>query len=240
MYPAFILTMLVFSHFVPAYVIPRYDFIFIVCIGFLGYMVKQRYHTLRDVGIIALLYYLGLMLEIYKVKTNSFIYYEFGYTEFLGVPLFSGLIYSSLASVLIIAQQKVGLVINTLGNRYLTFGLGMSIYFSFFIPALFYYLQYILLGVAVVFFYKTNVVVFYNNRVYTFPLLFVFGVGAAVAVLAQVLIANVCVFSYTVQHTGWQGPVIQKAASIILAGIAFFIIGADRVLYNKLPDADKN
>jgi uncharacterized membrane protein YoaT (DUF817 family) len=116
----------------------------------------------------------------------------------------------------------------------------MAIYFSFFIPAPFYYLQYILLAIAVVFFYKTNVVVFFNNGAYTFPLVVVFGACAAVAVLAQLLVNNVDVFSYTVQHTGWQGLVVQKAASITLASIAFFIIGADRILYNKLPEADKN
>lgn len=78
--------------------INRYDAILIILLIVQYLMYRSGLETLDEIKVICIFHCIGLLLEIYKVRMGSWSYPEPGVTKLLGVPLYSGFMYASVAS----------------------------------------------------------------------------------------------------------------------------------------------
>ncbi len=97
-FPVAIFGTLAVSKWIDVPFIHRYDLILLVLIIVQYLMYRSRLETLEEIKVICVFHIIGLMLELYKVHMGSWSYPEPGYTKWLGVPLYSGFMYASVAS----------------------------------------------------------------------------------------------------------------------------------------------
>jgi uncharacterized membrane protein YoaT (DUF817 family) len=70
--------------------IPRYDLLFIICILVQLVMYFTGLETRDEVYVITFFHFLGLVMELHKVRVGSWSYPEEAFTKFGGVPLYAG------------------------------------------------------------------------------------------------------------------------------------------------------
>ncbi|WP_206731610.1 DUF817 family protein [Companilactobacillus metriopterae] len=76
----------------------RYDLLLILAIIFQIALIVTGYETWQEVKVILIFHVVGLILEIFKTSIGMWAYPEPAYTKILGVPLYSGFMYSSVGS----------------------------------------------------------------------------------------------------------------------------------------------
>jgi uncharacterized membrane protein YoaT (DUF817 family) len=55
-----------------------------------AFMYFTKLETGRELLVITMFHFLGMVMEVYKIAMGSWYYPEFAYTKMLGVPLYSG------------------------------------------------------------------------------------------------------------------------------------------------------
>ncbi|MCB8931942.1 MAG: DUF817 domain-containing protein [Fimbriimonadaceae bacterium] len=126
----FIFAMLAVSHW--QHLLPRYDFMLLTCLGMQFCMVWSGLESKKELVAVCAFHAVGLGLELFKVSQGSWIYPEFAFTKFLGVPLFSGFMYASVASYVFQAYRVFDLEVSDMPNRAcLLLGVGL-VYANFF------------------------------------------------------------------------------------------------------------
>lgn len=78
--------------------IPRYDLVLLLCLAVQWLMVKSRMESVEELKVISMFHVLGLALEVWKVRHGSWNYPDAGVLRIGDVPLYSGFMYSSVAS----------------------------------------------------------------------------------------------------------------------------------------------
>ncbi len=195
------------------------------------WMYRQKWETIDEVLVICLFHYLGLMMEIYKVRMGSWSYPEFGYTKVLGVPLYSGFMYASVASFMCQAWRRFDLEITGWGSRTRAMLLGMAIYFNFFTHHYLYDVRYILFAFVLINFYKAKVGFTTNGKRRWMPVPLSFVLIGFFIWLAENIATFFGAWKYTYQHTGWQVVSLQKIGSWTLMCIVSYIIIAELKFY---------
>ncbi len=130
MFAFFVFAMLGISYLVPW--IPRYDFMLVTCLSMQVYMVRKGLESRREMIAITAFHVIGLILESYKVRHGSWTYPEFAYTKFYGVPLYSGFMYSSVASYIFQACRVFDLEFTKMPKRRWALAGVALIYLNFF------------------------------------------------------------------------------------------------------------
>lgn len=110
----------------------RYDFILIVCILVQALMVYFKLETIDEVKVISLFHIIGLGLELFKVHMGSWAYPEYAFSKIGDVPLYSGFMYSSVASYICQAWKRFDLKILNWPHNGITYPLATLIYLNFF------------------------------------------------------------------------------------------------------------
>ncbi len=131
-FPVAIFCTMAFSKFVKIPYLPRYDFILIVCILVQLAMVYKKIESIDEVKVISLFHIIGLVLEIYKIHIGSWSYPEDAYTKIAGVPLYSGFMYSSIASYVCQSWKRMELRFLNWPEKWITVILSVLIYLNFF------------------------------------------------------------------------------------------------------------
>src|SRR5688572_17156339 len=70
--------------------LPRYDLLFLVCIGIQILLIKLKWESPREAGVIAVFHLVGIALEWFKVNAGSWSYPEDAFFKIGGVPLYAG------------------------------------------------------------------------------------------------------------------------------------------------------
>ncbi len=111
-FPVVIFVALAVTDRVPLPLLPRYDWLLAICLGMQWWMVRSGLETRDELKVISVFHLIGLALELFKVHHGSWSYPDEGYSKVLGVPLYSGFMYASVASYLCQAWRRldVGLV----------------------------------------------------------------------------------------------------------------------------------
>lgn len=157
LFPAGIFIILGLSKLLPDGMMPRYDFILLMCLLLQYAMVRFKLETLDEFKVICLFHVIGLALELYKVHMGSWAYPEFAVTKWGGVPLYSGFMYASVASYICQAWKVFDLSISHWPKRYLTYPMATAIYLNFFTHHYVIDLRWILTGLLFIIFYKSMV-----------------------------------------------------------------------------------
>lgn len=113
--------------------IPRYDFSLILCLLAQAVLLWTRLETVAEFKMICVFHLAGLALELFKVHHGSWTYPGFAYTKVAGVPLFSGFMYSSIASYMIQAWRRFDLRFTGFPSWYAAIAGGLGIYANFFL-----------------------------------------------------------------------------------------------------------
>ncbi|MER3329109.1 MAG: DUF817 family protein, partial [Candidatus Kapaibacterium sp.] len=128
LFPAFIFLMLAISSVINLDFISRYDFLFVACILAQYILVKTGIESKREVLVIMGFHIIGFVLEVHKVNVGSWSYPEDAITKIAGVPLYSGFMYSSVASYICRAWENFELKIEYWPSNIITIPLGFAIY----------------------------------------------------------------------------------------------------------------
>jgi uncharacterized membrane protein YoaT (DUF817 family) len=213
--------------------LPRYDFILICCILFQLFLYLNKYESKNEVKVVFIFHFAGLLLELFKVQIGSWSYPEFAYSKVLMVPLYSGFMYSCVASYMLNAWKKFDIKISNWPSKYISWSLGFSIYFNFFTNHFIPDLRYFISVFIVLFFYKTKVGFKIHNVQYQMPLLLSFVLIGIFIWFAENIATFLGAWKYSYQHLSWKMVKYHKISSWILLVIFSFVIIAENKI-NKL------
>ena len=224
LFPVFIFGMLALSRVFDHAALPRYDFLLIVCVLAQILLFASGIESKREVAVIFIFHALGVLLELHKVNVGSWSYPEEAYTKFLGVPLYSGFMYSSVASYICRAWEHFELKITHWPHSALAIAVGAIIYANFFTNAYFMDLRWYIIPVLMLVFWKTKVRFNTNGAVRQMPMLLSFVLIGFFIWLAENIATFLGAWKYAHQHEGWQLVDTGKLTSWSLLVIVSVIV----------------
>lgn len=223
-FPVFIFGMLAVSRMVDGAFIPRYDFLLIVCLLAQIVLFLIGIESKREVAVIFIFHGLGVLLELHKVNVGSWSYPEEAFTKFAGVPLYSGFMYSSVASYICRAWDNFELKIVHWPHWALAVVSGGFIYVNFFTNAFMMDLRWYIIPFVFVVFWRTKVEFNTNGVVRQMPMLLSFVLIGFFIWLAENIATFLGAWKYAYQHEGWQLVEAGKLTSWSLLVIVSVII----------------
>lgn len=131
-FPVAVFCTLAISKLIDTPLIPRYDFILIVCILVQWLMVYLKLESIDELKMISIFHIIGTVLEMFKVHMESWSYPEFAFAKVCGVPLYSGFMYASVASYICQAWKRLDLKFINWPPVYVTYPIAVLIYINFF------------------------------------------------------------------------------------------------------------
>ncbi len=169
---------------------------------------------------------IGLGLEIYKVHMGSWSYPEPGLMKLFGVPLYSGFMYSSVASYICQAWKRFDLKMTNWPNIWLVSSLCITIYANFFTHHFIMDFRWILIVLVLVLFRKhmfiSKLVRLNSKCLYLFP----FYASPFFIYLAENIASFYGAWSYPDQLIAWRPVHVSKITSWYLLVIISIIIVA--------------
>jgi len=228
-FPVFIFGMLALSRVFDHSILPRYDFLLIVCVLAQIVLFLSGIESRREVAVIFIFHALGVLLELHKVHVGSWSYPEEAYTKFAGVPLYSGFMYSSVASYICRAWENFELKMINWPKPILAIAAGAIIYINFFTNAFVMDLRWWIIPALFVIFWKTKVEFNTNGIIRTMPMLLAFVLIGFFIWLAENIATFLGAWKYAYQHEGWQLVDTGKLTSwSLLVIVSVIIVGAFR------------
>ncbi len=223
-FPAFIFILLGISHVIIIPGLPRYDFLLLACLAIQALMVWTKLETIDELKVITLFHLIGLALEIFKVQMGSWAYPEEAYTKVLGVPLYSGFMYASVASYLCQAWRRLDITLTGWPHYLITVPLGASIYLNFFLHHFWLDVRWYLTFLIFAGFWRTRVYYRVNHQQHMMPLWLSFVFIGFFIWLAENIATLLGAWQYPNQQHGWHMVSVSKISSWFLLVIVSFII----------------
>lgn len=114
--------------------IPRYDLLLLIAIVLQAWLLRHGFETWDEFKAIMAFHVVGFALEAFKTSASvqSWAYPEFAYSKVLGVPLFSGFMYSAVGSYVIQAWRLMNVRIIRAPPHWMAGLLATLIYLNFF------------------------------------------------------------------------------------------------------------
>ncbi|WP_425517338.1 DUF817 domain-containing protein [Paenibacillus solanacearum] len=204
----------------------RYDAILLILLAVQFLMYRSGLETRDELKVIGVFHGIGLLLEIYKVKMGSWSYPEPGYTKLLGVPLYSGFMYASVASFMCQIWRRLRMELTGWPGLAAAGLLGGAIYLNFFthhfIPDLRWGLTVLVLFV----FWRTWIIFRVRSETYRMPLTAAFFIVGFFIWLAENIATFFNAWQYPDQHHAWKLVSFGKISSWFLLVIISVIIVA--------------
>lgn len=225
-FPVIIFGTLAVTKIVEIPAIPRYDLILIICLLAQIGMVVFKLETLDELKVICLFHIIGLGLELFKVHVGSWSYPGEGMSKLMGVPLYSGFMYASVASYICQAWRRFELRITGWPKTVFAVLMCAGIYFNFFTHHYTYDLRWILTGLLMVVFIRTVVHFNVDGKVYRMPLLLSFLLIGFFIWIAENISTFLGAWSYPDQADVWRMVHLGKISSWFLLVVISIIIVA--------------
>lgn len=226
LFPVAIFLTLALSKIIPLSIIPRYDFILILCLLMQVFMVKAKFETWDELKVICLFHVIGLALELYKVHMGSWSYPEEGFSKLWGVPLYSGFMYASVASYMCQSWRRLQLTLVNWPPTIIATITAAAIYLNFFTHHFIIDLRWILMGVVLLVFYRTIVTFTVNHQPYQMPVVLSFVLMGFFIWIAENVATFFGAWQYPNQEEGWHLVHFSKISSWLLLVIVSFLIVA--------------
>jgi uncharacterized membrane protein YoaT (DUF817 family) len=227
LFAVFILAMLMITHLAPLPFLPRYDVMLVACILMQIAMVWWlKIETVDELKVICLFHILGTTMEIFKVTMGSWSYPGEAYSKFLGVPIYGGFMYASVASYITQAWRRLDMVITNLPSTAINVIIGLSIYLNFFAHHFIYDFRYLILGTVGIIYLNTTV--HFTAGVYRLkmPLIISFGLIGFFIWFAENIATFFGAWQYPNQAHEWNLVHPGKVLSWLLLFIVSFLIVA--------------
>jgi len=226
LFPVLIFCTLAISKVISIPHLPRYDFIFIVCVLIQIIFILTKYETKHEFLMICIFHLIGLCLEIFKVRMGSWSYPEHSYLKIMEVPLYSGFMYASVGSYLCQAWKRLSVQLLNYPNPIMVLLFGGIIYLNFFTHHYFYDLRWILMLMLPFIFFTSTVQFKINSTILRMPLILSFFLIGLFIWIAENIATFFGAWKYPDQNAHWQIVHVGKISSWFLLVIVSFIIVA--------------
>jgi uncharacterized membrane protein YoaT (DUF817 family) len=230
LFPIVIFSSLAFSKLVPwSSFIPgfgRYDFLLVVCILTQYLMWRFKLETTDEMKVIGVFHILGLALELVKVQLGSWSYPEDALSKIMGVPLYSGFMYASIASYICQAWRRFDLRLTGWPNSRSPSAIGLAVYINFFSHHVIPDLRWIIAALAFAVFWRTRVFFWVRGHEYRMPLTLSFVLIGFFVWIAENLGTISGAWLYPHQTNGWKVVDLGKFSSWSLLVIVSLIVVA--------------
>jgi uncharacterized membrane protein YoaT (DUF817 family) len=226
-FPVAIFLILAISKVINIPFLYRYDFILIACVIVQVMMVHFKLETIEELKVISLFHIIGLVLELYKVHMGSWAYPEYAITKFWGVPLYSGFMYSSVASYICQAWRRFDLKFINWPSNYITYPLAAVIYTNFFSHHYILDLRWFIILSLFVIFLKSNVEFKVYKKCFKMHLVLSFFLIGFFIWVAENISTFLGAWKYPNQTETWNMVHLQKISSWFLLVIISIIIVAN-------------
>lgn len=226
-FPIAVFFILAVSKLIAIPFLPRYDFILIVCIIVQLLLYHFKLETLDELKVISMFHIVGLVLEIFKVHVGSWTYPEQAVLKFLGVPLYSGFMYASVASYICQAWRRLDLEFTDWPDNYTTYTIACLIYLNFFTHHILPDIRWIIILVLFILFGKTKVFFKIDQQRYDMQVILSFLLIGSFIWLAENIATFLGAWQYPDQIQGWHMVHLGKISSWYLLVIISIIIVAN-------------
>lgn len=202
-FPVIIFATLGLTKFVHVPGIARYDLILLVCIAAQIMMLLTKLETFDELKVITMFHVIGLLLELFKVQMGSWAYPEEAWSKVLGVPLYSGFMYASVASYICQAWRRLELRLANWPRAWEATALAVLIYANFFTHHWLPDLRWVLIAVLAALFRRTLVYYTVGGKIYAMPMLVAYALIAFFIWLAENISTFLGAWRYPNQEAGW-------------------------------------
>lgn len=226
LFPVFVFAALGLSKLVAMPGVPRYDVLLLACLAMQAAMLATRLETRDELKVICVFHLIGLALEIFKVRMGSWSYPEGGYSKFLGVPLYSGFMYASVASYMCQSWRRLDLALTAYPGPRWTVPLAAAGYLNFFTHHFVPDVRWPLIGLVFVVFARARVAFTVRGERLWMPLALSFFLIGLFVWLAENVATFLGAWQYPNQHDRWAVVHPGKITSWFLLVIVSFLIVA--------------
>ncbi|AND40405.1 hypothetical protein A361_15005 [Cytobacillus oceanisediminis 2691] len=226
LFPVVIFASLALTKFLPMPILPRYDWLLIICLLMQWFMVRSGLETKDELKVITLFHIIGLALELFKVHMGSWAYPEDGYTKVFGVPLYSGFMYASVASYLCQAWRRLKVDLIKWPPFLAVVPLAAAIYLNFFTHHYWIDIRWWLSGMVLIVFWRSWVSYEVGGIQYRMPLALSFVLIGFFIWIAENIATFFGAWEYPNQADAWSLVHLGKVSSWLLLVIVSFLIVA--------------
>ena len=219
-------TMIITSYWYPLEGIHRYDFIFLAAIAFQIILLATKLETIRESLVIIVFHVVATIMELFKTSDaiGSWIYPEEYFFGVGNVPLFTGFMYSAVGSYIARIWRLFEFEFSFYPSKIITLILVTLIYINFFTHHYIWDMRWVLLGITVVIFYKTNI---YFRVVKThrhMPILVGWFLVAVFIWFAENIATYANIWIYPNQVGEWEMVSVAKLSSWYLLMMLSFVL----------------
>jgi uncharacterized membrane protein YoaT (DUF817 family) len=226
LFPVIIFGALALSKWVDIPFIPRYDFILLICVLAQIGLLVSRLETFDEFKVICLFHVIGLALELYKVHMGSWAYPEDAYSKIMGVPLYSGFMYASVASYICQSWRRMKLQMFNWPKPIYAISISVLIYLNFFTHHFLYDARWLLTVGLLVIFFRTFVTYQIFEQRYKMSLTVSFFLIGFFIWIAENITTFLGAWQYPNQAQVWSLVHIGKISSWFLLVVISIIIVA--------------
>jgi uncharacterized membrane protein YoaT (DUF817 family) len=222
------LLLLLLSHKLPLFGLPRYDFLFLAAVLIQLVLYWTKIETKDEIKMIFLFHIVGLCLELYKTNPaiGSWSYPEFGYLKIGTVPLYSGFMYAAVGSYISQAWRIFNLELTGYKSYAPSVIVAALIYINFFTNHFLPDFRWVLFGLVTLVFAPVWVHFTVSDKRYKMPLILAFVLIAFFIWIAENISTYLGAWKYPDQITTWTAVSTNKITSWFLLVIISFIIVA--------------
>jgi uncharacterized membrane protein YoaT (DUF817 family) len=228
------------SKYLPLGDLPRYDFLLIAAILVQITLVLSKLETWDELKTICLFHIIGFCLELFKTQPGigSWAYPEFAHSKVFGVPLYSGFMYSAVASYISQAWRLFNVKLLHYPPYWQSLPIAAAIYINFFTHHFIGDYRWYLCLALIVVFWKTRVQLTPVRKTYAIPLLVSFGLIGFLIWIAENIATYFGAWVYPNQANVWKIVSLGKISSWALLVVITVIIVADLKHFKRVKDAE--
>lgn len=225
-FPVVIFASLALTRYIPLPLMPRYDWLLVICLLMQWWMVRSGLETKDELKVICLFHLIGLALEIFKVNMGSWSYPEPGFFKVFGVPLYSGFMYASVASYMCQAWRRLRLELVSWPPFPVVVPLAAAIYLNFFTHHYWIDIRWWLTGLVFIVFWRSWVLFGVNGSRYRMPVALSFVLIGFFIWVTENIATFFGAWEYPDQAGTWRLVHTGKMSSWFLLVIVSFLIVA--------------
>jgi uncharacterized membrane protein YoaT (DUF817 family) len=204
----------------------RYDFLLLVAIFTQIFLLIFKLEEWREFRVIVLFHFVGLAMEIFKLHMGAWDYPESGFFEIMGVPLFTGFMYSAVGSYIARSWKIFDFKFSHFPSLITLTIISVLIYANFFLHH-FIWDYRIILFLALFYIFRKSWVYFTVQKIpRKMPSLLAAFLLSFFIWIAENLGTFANAWTYPNQELGWQLVSFQKLGSWFLLMIISFVMVA--------------
>ncbi|NMH69398.1 DUF817 domain-containing protein [Bacillus sp. RO3] len=238
LFPVVIFASLALTQLISLPFLPRYDWLLLICLLMQWGMLRSGLETRDELKVITLFHGIGLALELFKVHMGSWSYPGEGYSKLLGVPLYSGFMYASVASYLCQAWRRLKVQLIQWPSFRVVVPLAAAIYLNFFTHHFWIDIRWWLAALVLVVFWKSGVHYVVGGSRYYMPLSLSFVLIGFFIWIAENIATYFGAWEYPNQTDAWSLVHLGKVSSwLLLVIVSFLIVATLKQVKGKSSDA---